>query len=69
MVIKYAIGEKDLLLLKKDKEIKDKKFIELNRERQLLSNKLKTVSDEKQKLWNNYDKKVILSKILFYYSL
>jgi len=50
MVIKYAMGEKDILIARKSKEVAEKKFNEANKDKEGLQYKIKTLSNERTRL-------------------
>ena len=50
MVIKYAMGEKDILIAKKGKEVAEKKLGEANKDKESLQYKIKTLGNERTRL-------------------
>merc|ERR1719414_1432365 len=50
MVIKYAMGEKDILIARKSKEAAEKKFNDANKDKEGLQYKIKTLSNERTRL-------------------
>ena len=50
MVIKYAMGEKDILIAKKGKEVAEKKLGEANKDKESLQYKIKTLGTERTRL-------------------
>ncbi len=49
-VIKYAMGEKDIIIARKGKEVADKKLLEANKDKEGLNYKIKTLSTERVRL-------------------
>ncbi|XP_040563284.1 coiled-coil domain-containing protein 186 [Lepeophtheirus salmonis] len=65
MVVKYAMGEKDVIKIRKAKEDADKKIKTLSKEKEDLSNKIKSVSSERtrlQQLCDSRQQDLVVSK-------
>lgn len=49
-VIKYAMGEKDIMMARKGKDVAEKKLLEANKDKESLNYKIKTLSTERLRL-------------------
>lgn len=58
MVVKYAESEKNVITVRKDLELAERRLREANRARDLLSDRLKIVQTEKEKANNLLETKV-----------
>ena len=54
MVIKYAMGEKDILIARKGKEVAEKKLADSLKDKEGLQYKIKTLSNERTRLQVNW---------------
>lgn len=63
MVMKYVRGEKEALDLRKDKEGIEKRLRDANRELEKLTMKAKQLTQEKTRLQQLYEAKVICASI------
>lgn len=59
MVMKYVRGEKESLDLRKEKEVLERRLRDANKEIEKLTNKIKQLSQEKGRLHQLYEAKVL----------